>query len=251
MIGANRRSRAAFDVWPGLVDALASILLVSVFMLLVFVLGQYALGGALSSRERALDELAQQVQALAETLALERRRAEERDVEFDALRERRRELEGALAVLEERLRAQTEQTETATGHGAELGARVEALNEQVRALREQLALIASLLESAERSGQEKDAKIEDLGRRLNIALAYKAEELARYRSEFFGRLRQVLGEDPNVRVVGDRFVFQSELLFPTGSDELSEEGKKQIAATSTPPRAASRPRTGRSSSSSR
>jgi chemotaxis protein MotB len=67
-----------------------------------------------------------------------------------------------------------------------------------------------------------------LGKRLNAALASKVQELARYRSEFFGRLRDVLGSQPGIRIVGDRFVFQSEVLFSKGSDQLENEGQKQI-----------------------
>ena len=233
MIGAARRSRGTFDVWPGFVDALASILLVFVFMLLVFVLGQYALSGALTSRDRALDELAEQVRALSQTLSLERQRAadlaNQRAAEVAALQERRSALETTLAELEARLRAQTGETEAATGRSTELQGRVETLTEQVRLLREQLAQIAAALDASDRAAKAKDAQIEDLGRRLNVALARKAEDLARYRSEFFGRLQQVLGKDPSIRVVGDRFVFQSELLFPSGSDQLSAEGERQIA----------------------
>ena len=103
------------------------------------------------------------------------------------------------------------------------------LNRQIMALRRQLATLATALEAAESANKEQEVQISDLGRRLNVALASKVQELARYRSEFFGRLREVLGNRQDVRIVGDRFVFQSEVLFETGSAELGEPGQRQLA----------------------
>ncbi|MCI0429423.1 MAG: peptidoglycan -binding protein, partial [Rhodospirillales bacterium] len=106
---------------------------------------------------------------------------------------------------------------------------VALLNRQLLALREQLSQLSELLDIAETKAKEQEVQIADLGRRLNLALASKVEELARYRSEFFGRLREVLGERPDIRVVGDRFVFQSEVLFHSGSAVLEPEGQAQLA----------------------
>lgn len=106
---------------------------------------------------------------------------------------------------------------------------VELLNRQLLALRQQIARLSTALEASEAKVREQDVQIVDLGRRLNLALASKVEELARYRSEFFGRLREVLGDRPDIQVVGDRFVFQSEVLFETASAELEEPGKVQLA----------------------
>jgi chemotaxis protein MotB len=106
---------------------------------------------------------------------------------------------------------------------------VEMLNRQLLALRQQIARLSVALEVSEAKAEEQDVQIVDLGNRLNAALASKVEELARYRSEFFGRLREVLGERPDIQIVGDRFVFQSEVLFESGSAELEEPGKVQLA----------------------
>ncbi|HEX6296674.1 MAG TPA: peptidoglycan -binding protein [Burkholderiales bacterium] len=208
MLAVSRRGRAGLNVWPAFVDALASVLLVLVFMLLVFVLGQYLLSAKLTSRDRALDELGRQVSALADTLVLERASAA-------ALRAR---LAATLAQLEER----TGETEAASGN-------VSLLSQQVGALREQLERLNAALEASEAKSLAQQREIERLGERLNVALAKKAEELQRYRSEFFGRLRALLGEHPSIRVVGDRFVFQSELLFPSGEATLRPEGSQSLA----------------------
>ncbi|TIO92485.1 MAG: peptidoglycan-binding protein, partial [Mesorhizobium sp.] len=81
---------------------------------------------------------------------------------------------------------------------------------------------------SEQRDRESNTKIADLGRRLNVALAQRVQELNRYRSDFFGRLREILADRENIRIVGDRFVFQSEVLFPTGSDEINDAGKVEM-----------------------
>ncbi len=105
---------------------------------------------------------------------------------------------------------------------------IEALSRQLAALRAQIAALSGLLETSEGQSQAQQSEIADLGRRLNLALATKVRELARYRSEFLGRLRAVLGERADVRVVGDRFVFQSEVLFASGEAELEAPGRTQL-----------------------
>ena len=106
---------------------------------------------------------------------------------------------------------------------------VALLNQQLGALREQLLALQEVLNAAEAKDKEAQVVIENLGARLNLALAQRVEELAGYRSEFFGRLRQLLGDRPDVRVVGDRFVFQSEVLFDAGADQLGDAGKAELA----------------------
>ncbi|MEE8246687.1 MAG: peptidoglycan -binding protein, partial [Alphaproteobacteria bacterium] len=176
---------------------------------------------------------------------------QERERETGALRDRTKELEARLASEQERtLLAQKDITERDirlselldiyAGLESDLeaerevsaGARsqIALLNQQVAALREQLKRIEAALDVSEAKSTEQNVVIADLGRRLNLALASKVEELARYRSEFFGRLREVLGNRRDIRIVGDRFVFQSEVLFESGSAELGIEGAQQLAA---------------------
>ncbi len=102
------------------------------------------------------------------------------------------------------------------------------LNQQISALRKQLAAIQDALNISKTSEKESQEKISDLGQRLNLALAQKVQELARYRSDFFGRLRQILGNRPDIAVVGDRFVFQSSVLFDAGKADSSDAGKKSL-----------------------
>ena len=112
-------------------------------------------------------------------------------------------------------------------------AQVALLNRQMQELRAQVGQVAAALNLAEATGRDKDAQIASLGSRLNVALASKVEELQRYRSEFFGRLREVLQNRPGLQVVGDRFVFQSEVLFPVGGADMSAAGADQIRQLAT------------------
>lgn len=112
-------------------------------------------------------------------------------------------------------------------------AQIALLNRQMAAMREQLATLNAALEASEKLSTEQKVQITALGSRLNAALAGKVQELSRYRSEFFGRLREVLGNHPDIRIVGDRFVFQSEVLFDTGSADIGPAGAEQLGRLAT------------------
>lgn len=131
------------------------------------------------------------------------------------------------------LLVRAEEAEKATKEAMELtdkqAAEIVVLNRQLAAIRQQLRAIQEALEASEAKRKGQEVKIKDLSTRLNAALATKVQELQRYRSEFFGRLREALGNRSDVKIVGDRFVFQSEVLFPSGSDELQEGGREQLA----------------------
>ena len=106
---------------------------------------------------------------------------------------------------------------------------VELLNQQIAALRSQIAAVEAALQASEEKDRVSQTKIADLGSRLNVALAARVQELNRYRSDFFGRLREILSDRENIRIVGDRFVFQSEVLFPSGGADLNPEGQTEMA----------------------
>jgi chemotaxis protein MotB len=376
---ARRRhsSNDALNPWPGYVDALSTLLMVIIFVLLVFVLAQAFLSVALTGRDRALDRLNRQVAELTDMLSLERGRAGDlqlsvaglnRDLaaansareglarelagareeagrtqaDRDALRAERDQFSARLAdaalqaqaavARNEQLQARVAETAGRTDQAgqeaaglagqladtrrqlsqqaaqlaqvqaeldrtvkadkatidAKLGdlarmaeqmralsalrdelekqaqnaavratteeqrrqavaaqlteeqklgssarAQVALLTQQMEQLRAQMAQVAAALDIAEKGGRDKDAQIANLGSRLNTALASKVEELQRYRSEFFGRLRDVLATRQGIQVVGDRFVFQSEVLFPGGSADLSGPGQDQIRQLAT------------------
>lgn len=234
-----RRHRRTLDIWPGFVDALATLLLVIIFVLLVFVLAQYFMGNALSGSQKANTRLTSELAALTEQLSLEKKANEgltadvsrlsqqltANDAERDRLAHDVAALTALKAELESKLsEAQGDLAKVSTAAAAERA----LLSQQVDALKQQLAKIAAALEISDKQVAEQKAQIADLGARLNVALASKVEELKKYRSDFFGKLRQVLGNRPGIRIEGDRFIFQSELLFATGSAELGPEGVEQV-----------------------
>ena len=337
---ALRRHRAAINVWPGWVDALATLVMVVMFLLMVFMVAQFYLREALTGRDTALKRLSGQIGEIADLLSMERQsnadlraalarlsgelqasvaerddlsnrlgqmtvrveaaetaawRADQKLIEANKTIAADREtielrlkeiaaLQAAREDLERRLAEESLKLKTAEQQGQQLRQslaqtvrtveagreRIEGLikdiaglmalkarleedlkdrdatitaerldaaksrddlalvNRQIAALREQIARLNQALEASEAKDKESQAQIADLGRRLNVALASKVQELARYRSEFFGRLRETLGERPDIRIVGDRFVFQSEVLFASGSAQVGDPGKAQL-----------------------
>lgn len=239
---SRRQRRPSIDIWPGFVDALSQLVMVIVFLLLVFTAGQFYLTNALSGRDEALRRLTAQLNELTDRLSLEEKT--NKDLQLN-LSELSRQLQAATAARDEltnRLARSDDATAQANRNAAaaqqdiaqrdaklaEAQSTIDQLNQQLLALRQQLAQIAAALDASEAKSKEQQIQIADLGKRLNAALASKVEELARYRSEFFGRLREVLGDRPDIRVVGDRFVFQSEVLFSPANADLSDNAKKQL-----------------------
>jgi chemotaxis protein MotB len=232
---SHRRQQRAINIWPGFVDALATLLIVIIFVLLVFVLAQFFLSEALTGRDAALRQVRQQLAELTEVLALERK--EKGDL-TNSLARLQSELQATLAertALAEAvgvLRAESGQAAAALGDERKLseGARAEVvlLNQQLAALRTQIEQLQKALAVSEQAAAEQQVQITALGQRLNAALAGKVQELARYRSEFFGRMREILGDNSDIRIVGDRFVFSSEVLFATGSAEIGTDGRAQL-----------------------
>ncbi len=354
MAGLSRRAERSTNIWPGFVDALATLLMVIMFLLLIFVLAQFFLSEALSGRDQALDKLKIQANELAELLSLERKtNADMRDnlsqisdelqasvaqrdelrtsvsllrknaieaeeeiakLEADAqasfstilslrseatdtalqmseLSQKLAEAQAEIAILQKRSADSAEkiatmekeaeiskvslaEAEAATreqiqkianlerevilldalkkemetkisemaGKLQESGqsliaekelsnsarAEVALLNQQISAMRTQLAELKKALDISEAEAEKQNVQIANLGKRLNAALASKVQELSRYRSEFFGRLREVLGKHQGVRIVGDRFVFQSEVLFAKSEAEIGLAGQEQL-----------------------
>ena len=162
------------------------------------------------------------------TVRADRETIELRLADLARLSEQIRALTALRDRLEAELRTQGNAAQQATRLADSAQAQVALLSRQLDELRSQLSRITAALDLAEAQGRDKDTQIANLGQRLNAALAAQVETLQRYRSDFFGKLREVLGNRPEIRVVGDRFVFQSEVLFPPGSAELSEAGQAQI-----------------------
>ena len=250
MFTGIRRSRRGVNVWPGYVDALAALLMVVIFVLLIFTLVQFLLRQVVSEQATELDDLHAQMGSLIEQLGLERERTDSLTGEVGRLSDlvagltaERQDLQARLALSEaakEERDAKIQALSVLLGErdaalaaekqlSAAAQAQVALLSRRLTELKEQLQVIGQALEVAEAEKKDQTEKIEDLGKRLNIELARRVNELQRYRSEFFGKVKEALGDNPDIKVEGDRFVFQSELLFGSGSADLGQSGKTQLA----------------------
>ena len=235
---ARARRERGIDYWPGFVDALSTLILGIVFLLSVFVIVQFFLSQEVTGKDTALQRLNAQLAQLTEMLSLEK-------VGKANLEDTLASLRANLAMAEterDRLKGVNEGLASGGNRAGELAAQldaqkgvtgralaqVELLNQQIAALRRQLAAIEASLEASESKDKEAQARIADLGQRLNLALAQRVQELSRFRSEFFGRLRAILGNRPDIRVVGDRFVFQSEVFFDAGAAVVRPEGRAEL-----------------------
>jgi chemotaxis protein MotB len=234
---SHRRDEVNF--WPGFVDALSTMLIGIVFLLSVFVLGQFFLSQELTGKDTALERLNRQISELTDLLALERssnRQAQENLALLQSTLTReqseRGRVQDLLASQNSNAPAQLAEAQKTIETERQLSARaqatVELVNQQIVAMRRQLAALEEALGASEAKDKESQARISELGSRLNVALAQRVQELARYRSDFFGRLRQVLGTRPDIRVVGDRFVFQSEVFFDASQAVLKPDGRGEL-----------------------
>ncbi len=239
---AHRRRAESVNYWPGFVDALSTMLLVIIFLLSVFMLAQFFLSREVTGKDTALAKLNHQIEELTSLLAMERTAKNEAQsnmigltATLDASQKEQARLQGIItqgAASAVAAGGKASAATTALDSEKEVSSRalaqVDILNQQIAALRRQLAAIEDALSASEAAGKDAQTKIADLGSRLNTALAQKVQELSRYRSDFFGRLREILGSRPGVRVVGDRFVFESSVLFDSGKADVSAAGHQSL-----------------------
>lgn len=244
MAGAlsRRRRQEEAPYWPGFVDAMAQLLLVITFLLSIFIIAQFLLARQLSGQDSALGQLRAQIAELSQLLALEKAAKGQIEANLMALTD---DLSAEKLKSQNLLNSLADVNAKGSSANVTIGglqtsldkekklssealAQVELLNQQIAAMRRQIAQLNSILTDAEARNKSSEVQIADLGRRLNSALAQRVQELSRYRSEFFGRLRQILAQRSDILVVGDRFVFQSEVLFAKGDANLSSLGNEEM-----------------------
>jgi chemotaxis protein MotB len=239
----SRRSQLT-NYWPGFVDALSSLLLVIIFLLSLFMLAQFFLGQEILGKDTAMSRLNSQIAELTELLQLERSGSDDLEAQISTLTATLAATEGQRDELASQVagfgtgddgkdaRITTLESDLAAAQDIsdEAAAQVALLNQQLLALRTQIGALEQALEASETRDTESRTQIADLGRRLNLALAQRVQDLSRYRSDFFGRLRDILEGRADVRIVGDRFVFQSEVLFDPGEADISPDGLPELDA---------------------
>jgi len=235
---SRTRRDSGMNYWPGFVDALSTLVLSVIFLLTVFMVAQFFLSQEVAGKDTALARLNAQISRLSELLSLEQTGKTNLEDEVAQLRasltsaqNERDQLRGAAAAGQNagadqaKLNSQLDLEKDATARAV---AQIENLNQQIAALRRQLGALEDALGASEQKNKESQLRINDLGERLNVALAQRVQELSRYRSDFFGKLRDILGNRPDIRVVGDRFVFQSVILFDSGAAVLRPEGRAEL-----------------------
>ncbi len=250
------RNSSGYNFWPSFVDALSTLLIVVLFFLLLFVLAHFFMGRNLDTKNTEISLLNSQLRDLSFELSAERetsrnltdrlniqtQEAQKLSDELTGVKDEQAKALAQIALLEQDvkaldLRRQELEKETAAKSkelkserkiSQEAKAHLALLNAQTEKLTKELSRLGNLLDQADKKDKEQKAQIADLGKKLNRALAAKASELASYRSEFFGTLRKVLQDRDDIRIEGDRFVFQSELFFKSGSAFLEDKGKKQL-----------------------
>ncbi|HEA51101.1 peptidoglycan -binding protein [Marinobacter antarcticus] len=249
MIGSRRRSRSTTNVWPGYVDALSALLMLVIFMLLVYVVSQLFLSQTLSDRNSELAQLNQRLNEISQLLGLEKNKTDALEQQIltvqsnfsDSLAQNEG-LQERLDASRNRLMQQTADAEARAERLANMNQELDSkdelsssqqnmilrLSNQIASLQNQLRQITKALNLQKEMTANKDGELEDVSRRLNTLLAERVNELEQYQSEFFSRLRNILAANENIRIVGDRFLLPSELLFASGSAQLGPEGKREL-----------------------
>jgi chemotaxis protein MotB len=238
MPGRSRRRPSSVDYWPGFVDALSTLLLTVTFLMVLFMVAQYFAAQEASGKDATLAALRAYIARLTSELSMEKTKSKTVEDDVFSLRaslasaeaEKKR-LAGLLGdggSADSKVAAVTKQLDEQRGLTAQALAQIELLNQQIIALRKQIQALENSLGDSDKRDKAAQAQIADLGQRLNVALAKRVQELAQYRSNFFGELKKTLGDRDDIQIVGDRFVFQSEIFFDSGSAELSPAGWGQL-----------------------
>jgi chemotaxis protein MotB len=236
------RRDSGMNYWPGFVDALSTLVLCVIFLLTVFMVAQFFLSQDIAGKDTALQRLNAQISRLSQLLSLEQTGKASLEDQVSQLRASLNAAEGERDRLRDASGAAAPAPSTGQGEVDSLNSKIDVqkeataralaqianLNEQIRALRNQIAALQEALGTSEQKGKDAQVQVADLGQRLNVALAQRVQELSRYRSDFFGKLREILGSRPDIRVVGDRFVFQSEVFFDSGNATLRPEGTAEL-----------------------
>ena len=277
MLNKVRRRQVDYT-WPGFVDALASLLMVIIFVLMIFVLSQFFLSQKMTGQDEALVKLRNNLVELGEMLSLERQTTTELTTQLSLLETKivevkknlkyekelvtqfKEELAGQSNILSlnqseiedlkeklkikiqdalllknnvEQLEKRINKKDTDINEKNEtINANKKEINELISAslkLRNKLSQLQTLLSAYKAKDKKEKVKTINIGKEMNSALARRVEELQKFKSDFFGRVRELIKGRKEIRIVGDRFVFQSEVLFKVGSEELGVKGQEEMA----------------------
>jgi len=241
-IARIRRGESGMNYWPGFVDALSTLILSIIFLLSVFVVVQFYLQQEVQGKNTALLRLSAQIAQLTDLLSMEKAGKANLEKQLGTIQATLASTQNERDKYKGLYESAAANAAAAQGKVSELSGElasekdlstkaqveVETLNQQIAALRQQLVALNSALDVATTKETQSEQRITELGQRLNVALAQHVQELSSYRSDFFGKLREVLGNRPDFRIEGDRFVLQSEIFFDTGKADLKPEGRDEL-----------------------
>ena len=261
--------------WPGFVDALASLLMVFIFILMIFVIAQFYVTKKLSGKDEALIKMEAEIFELNNLLSIERnvvsklsidlnqiekkfenqsirlmKKEKEfqkslndlnvKDFEITKLTEKLKNKDNLFNKLKEDLKNNLQVTQkqklVIQENEKDISATIQEIKillNETKNLKQKINKLKSLLTVYQAKDAKEKIKNVNLGKNLNTALARRVEELQKFKSEFFGRVKEKIKDRPEIKIVGDRFVFQSEVLFQTGSTNIGSKGKKELERLAT------------------
>ena len=252
----RRKTKSQVNIWPGFVDAISTLLLVFIFLLAIFMISQTFLTQVITGKDIALENLQLQLNRLDEDLIsnkTEKERLtdllyklnqklltlnlEKNNIEEDLANEKKissryliniNDLNSKVNNLFEELSIEKNKFTNSEEDNQKLRKNIKGLNENIKLINKELFKIKDALSVSEKSASLKDIRIDDLSKKLNTALKEKIGELTQYRSEFFGKIKKIIGDEEEINIVGDRFVLQSEIFFKSGSADIGKKGKEKI-----------------------
>ena len=252
----RRKKIGLINIWPGFVDAISTLLLVFVFLLVVLMISENFLTQSLTGKNTALDNLREKLQSLELNIKdsseknknlsnllfelnkeLDKLKLDKQDVELSLKEENIKnknltlnitDLENKIIKLVDQLGLEKLKTTKQKTINSDLNLTINDLNKNIISLNNELQAVQRSLEQTDKDNKEKDLEISNLGSKLNEALKEKVGELEGYRSEFFGKLKKIIGEEKEINIVGDRFVLQSEVFFQSGSAKIGNDGIQKV-----------------------
>ena len=254
---ASRKNLYEVNIWPGFVDVLGTLLIVTIFTVLISTVTQIYFNDQLEIKRGEISSLDNQITNLANQLSLLNTEKKKIDksfatltIEYKDLNKKKNKLDEELSKSQYNLKIKDKELEQIINERSSLLGKIQKQNEDLKDLSEvkeknsleifelnrnveklnnRLEELSKLLISAEEEDRKKKIKIENLGKKLNQALAGKLQELSEYQSIFFKKIKEALGDRKDIKVEGDRFIFPSEIFFESGSDIIQTEGIKKLS----------------------
>ena len=252
----TRKNLYEINYWPGFVDVLGTLLIVTIFTVLISTITQIYFNDQLEVKRGEISNLDEEIKNLMEQLGgvTKNKEAIEKkflklESQFENLKAEKNSLKESLSKTQyilkmknkelgdlvkersnllENIQKGNEKLETLSFENKKYEVDIFEMKRNIEKLNDRLSELSSLLIAAEEKDKANKVKVENLGKKLNQALAGKLQEISKYQSEFFKKIREVLGDREDIIISGDRFIFPSEIFFESGSDYIQETGRQKL-----------------------